>query len=427
MFFAWPLSFIIALRLNCGRFVNKTNKTNDNSSNTIFSFLSVISILGIALGAAVLIIGLSAMNGFERELKNRVLSVVPHGKISFIEQPFNCWRSLLDRIKIIPGIIDAEPYIEIPGLIENQSQLRAVQIQGIDSKLEKKLSSLSHFMIDSSWNDFRAGNQKIILGKGLADALGIMKGDWLTLLISKNDSSMKLLQPQRIRLQVSGLFQIHGQLDHSLAILPLEDAQHYLAMGHSVTGISITVSNVFNAIQLTRNAAELIQTDVEFSSWIETYGYLYRDIQMVRSIMYLAMILVIAVASFNIISILMIVVNSKSYDIAILRTVGATDSVIYAIFIFYGLLTGLVGSLSGIIIGSISSLKLTEIINQFEKWIGHPLLSGKIYFIDFLPAELHKSDLICILITSILLSLLASWYPAYYAGRLDPVKVLSRK
>lgn len=423
--FAWPLSFLIALRFSCGRRARGGDKTNANAGNPILSLLSVISTLGITLGVAVLILGLSAMNGFERELKNRVLAVVPHGKIAFVEQPFNRWPSLLERIEQVTGIIAAAPYIEFTGLIESGSQLRAVQIKGVDPQAEKKLSALPHFMINSAWDDFRAGEQQIILGKGLADALGVTQGAWLTLMISNNDPSMKLLQPKRIRLRVAGLFQLSGQLDHSLAMLPLVDAQQYLEMGQSVTGIAIKVSDVFNAHQLTRDAAEVTQAYVQFSSWMGTYGYMYRDIQMIRSIMYLAMILVIGVASFNIVSTLVMAVNDKSRDIAILRTLGAKDSLIRAIFIWYGLLTGLVGSLSGVIMGSVIALKLTAIISQFEKWLGRSFLSGDIYFIDFLPSELHASDVIYVLITAILLSLLASWYPARCASRLDPVRVLS--
>ncbi|WP_342220858.1 lipoprotein-releasing ABC transporter permease subunit LolE [Candidatus Fukatsuia endosymbiont of Tuberolachnus salignus] len=412
-----PLSLTIALRFSAGRRASR--------SGSMVSLISVISTLGIALGVGVLIIGLSAMNGFERELKNRILAVVPQGKIAFLEQSVNTWSATVKKIEQVTGIIAAAPYIDFTGLMEHGSQLRAVQIKGVDPQSEKRLSVLPNFVLNHAWDNFHAGGQQIILGKGLADALAVTQGSWLTVMIPNHESTMKLLQPKRIRLQVVGIFQLSGQLDHSLAFIPLEDAQQYLEMGDSVTGIAIKVADVFNAQQLTRNAAEATYSYVNFSSWIGTYGYMYRDIQMIRSIMYLAMVLVIGVASFNIVSTLVMAVKEKSCDIAILRTLGATDNLIRAIFIWYGILAGLVGSVSGVIVGTLVSLQLTSIINGLEKLLGHQFLSGDIYFIDFLPSELRGIDVISVLMTALLLSLFASWYPAKKASGIDPARVLS--
>lgn len=411
---ALPLSLLIGLRFSRGR-----------RRGGMVSLISVISTLGIALGVAVLIVGLSAMNGFERELKNRILAVVPHGEIAAVNQPFAEWPQALQRIEKVPGIVAAAPYINFTGLIENATQLRAVQVKGVDPAAEQRLSALPSFVADHAWDNFNAGQQQIILGKGLADALGVKQGSWLTVMIPNSDPELKLLQPKRIRLQVAGVFQLSGQLDHSLALVPLADAQQYLDMGDSVTGIAIKVNDVYNANKLVRDAGEVSNAYVYISSWIGTYGYMYRDIQMIRTIMYLAMVLVIGVASFNIVSTLVMAVKDKSSDIAVLRTLGAKDRLIRAIFIWYGLLAGLIGSISGVVAGVIISLQLTTIIRGLETLIGHQFLSGDIYFIDFLPSELHWFDVACVLATALVLSLIASWYPARRASRIDPARVLS--
>ncbi|WP_405078299.1 lipoprotein-releasing ABC transporter permease subunit LolE [Pectobacterium carotovorum] len=409
-----PLSLLIGLRFSRGR-----------RRGGMVSLISVISTLGIALGVAVLILGLSAMNGFERELNNRILAVVPHGEIAPVNQPFDGWQDILPKIEQVPGVAAAAPYINFTGLLENGAKLQAVQVKGVDPQQEKRLSALPNYVLNNAWQRFRAGEQQVIIGQGVAKALNVVEGDWVTVMIPNSDPEMKLMQPKRIRLHVSGILQLSGQLDHGLALIPLADAQQYLDMGQSVTGIAIKASDVFSANKLVRDAGEVTNAYVSIRSWIGTYGYMYRDIQMVRTIMYLAMILVIGVACFNIVSTLVMAVKDKSSDIAVLRTLGAPDGLIRAIFIWYGLLAGLLGSVIGAVIGVIATLQLTPIIQGIEALIGHKLLSGDIYFIDFLPSELHLMDVFIVLGTSLVLSLIASWYPARRASRIDPARVLS--
>jgi lipoprotein-releasing system permease protein len=409
-----PLSLLMALRFSRGR-----------RRGGMVSLISVISTIGIALGVAVLIVGLSAMNGFERELQNRILAVVPHGEIEPVKQPFTGWPEILQRVEKVPGILAAAPYINFTGLMENGAQLRAVQVKGVDPAQESELSALPKYVQGDAWANFKSGEQQVILGKGVAEALGVKQGSYVTVMIPNSDPEMKLLQPKRIRLHVTGILQLSGQLDHSLAMVPLADAQQYLDMSDSVTGIAIKVNDVFAANKLVRDAGEVADATVYIKSWIGTYGFMYRDIQMIRAIMYLAMVLVIGVACFNIVSTLVMAVKDKSGDIAVLRTLGAKDGFIRAIFVWYGLLAGLVGSLSGVVVGVIASLQLTNIIKGIEKLMGHSFLSGDIYFIDFLPSELHWLDVVIVLATAIVLSLLASWYPARRASRIDPARVLS--
>ncbi|MEI7160129.1 lipoprotein-releasing ABC transporter permease subunit LolE [Pectobacterium versatile] len=409
-----PLSLLIGLRFSRGR-----------RRGGMVSLISVISTLGIALGVAVLILGLSAMNGFERELNNRILAVVPHGEIAPVNQPFDGWQDILPKIEQVPGVAAAAPYINFTGLLENGAKLQAVQVKGVDPQQEKRLSALPNYVLNDAWQRFRAGEQQVIIGQGVAKALNVAEGDWVTVMIPNSDPEMKLMQPKRIRLHVSGILQLSGQLDHGLALIPLADAQQYLDMGQSVTGIAIKANDVFSANKLVRDAGEVTNAYVTIRSWVGTYGYMYRDIQMVRTIMYLAMILVIGVACFNIVSTLVMAVKDKSSDIAVLRTLGASDGLIRAIFVWYGLLAGLLGSVIGAVVGVVAALQLTPIIRGIEALIGHKLLSGDIYFIDFLPSELHLMDVFIVLGTSLVLSLIASWYPARRASRIDPARVLS--
>ncbi|EPN1631664.1 lipoprotein-releasing ABC transporter permease subunit LolE [Cronobacter dublinensis] len=408
------LSLLIGLRFSRGR-----------RRSGMVSLISVISTVGIALGVAVLIVGLSAMNGFERELNNRILAVVPHGEIEPVDQPWRGWQQAVTRIEKVNGIVAAAPYVNFTGLVESGANLRAIQVKGVDPAQEQRLSALPRYVQNNAWQSFQAGKQQIIIGKGVADALKVKQGDWLSIMIPNSDDDHKLLQPKRVRLQVAGILQLSGQLDHSFAMVPLADAQGYLNLGDSVTGIALKVKDVFNANQLVRDAGQVTDAYVYIKSWINTYGYMYRDIQMIRAIMYLAMVLVIGVACFNIVSTLVMAVKDKSSDIAVLRTLGAKDGLIRAIFVWYGLLAGLLGSVSGVVVGVLASWQLTAIIHVIEKLIGHHFLSGDIYFIDFLPSELHALDVVYVLVTALVLSLLASWYPARRASRIDPARVLS--
>ncbi|HGV3502261.1 lipoprotein-releasing ABC transporter permease subunit LolE [Providencia sp. PROV259] len=412
--FQLPLTLLAAIRFSRGR-----RRTG------MVSLVSIVSTLGIVLGVAVLIIGLSAMNGFERELNNRVLSVVPHGQIYAVKPPYKDWDFAEQVIRKTPGVEGVSPYVNFTGLLERGANLKAIQVMGVSPETQSQVSALPQFVLNDAWKDFAAGNQSIILGQGVADALNVKQGDWVTIMIPNTDESLKIQQPKRIRVQVAGIFKLSGLLDHQLALIPLEDAQQYLGYGDGISGFEIKAENPFEADKVVYDAGLKTMHHVIVKSWIGDYGYMYNDIQMVRSIMYLAMILVIGVACFNIVSTLVMAVKDKSSDIAVLRTLGAKDGQIRAIFLWYGLLGGLVGSLIGVVLGVLVSVNLTSIIKGLEIVLGHPILSGDVYFIDFLPSELHIMDVVYVLITTIILSLLASWYPARRASKLDPARILS--
>lgn len=395
--------------------------------NRMVSFISISSTLGIAVGVAVIIIGLSAMNGFERELQHRVLSVIPHGELEAVKPPFVDWQPVLDVVEQHPRVTAAAPYIKFTALLEKGNSLKAVEVRGVNPEQQRKVSALPDFVKDGAWDHFEAGKQQVILGQGVADKLGIDVGDWITAMIPNPDPSQKLKAPHRIRLQVAGLLALAGQIDHNFALVPLVDAQQYLSMGNGITGIEINVDNVLDAQHIVREVGYTLPVTVYLKSWNQKYGYLYRDIQMVRTIMYMVMVLVIGVASFNIVSTLMMAVKDRAADIAILRTMGATDGLIRSIFVWHGVMSGVIGSLVGSILGALVAVNLTSLITGLESVIGHKFLSGDIYFVDFLPTELVFHDVVLVTVTAVILSFLATWYPAKRASALQPATVLSAK
>ncbi|WP_105903435.1 lipoprotein-releasing ABC transporter permease subunit LolE [Vibrio gangliei] len=395
--------------------------------NKLVSFISFSSTIGIAVGVAVIIIGLSAMNGFERELENRVLSVIPQAEIEGVRDPVQNWNQIAAIANKHKQVKAVAPYVRFTALLERGSQLKAVEVRAVDADYERAVNSLSNFVDKDAWKNFRAGEGQIVLGKGVADKLGVKVGDGLTILIPPAGNSQDLSAPKRVRVHVTGFLTLGGQIDHGLVMIPLEDGQDYMNMGDAVTGVSLKVSPVFEADRIVREVGAYIPIYAYLKSWKEKYGFLHHDIQMVRTIMYLVMILVIGVASFNIVSTLMMAVKDRASDIAILRTMGASDGLIKRIFVWYGVLSGVLGSIVGSIIGVLVAYNLTPIIKGLESLIGHQFLSGDIYFIDFLPSQVAWSDVLLVSGTAITLSLLATWYPASRASKLNPATVLSAK
>lgn len=395
--------------------------------NKMVSFISLSSTLGIAVGVAVIIIGLSAMNGFERELNNRVLSVISHGEFEGVRGPLTDWQSVISQLEKHPKIDAAAPFVKLTALAEKGTQLKALEVRGIDPSAESRVSSLSEFIDPQVWSTFQAGNQQVILGQGVADLLNVDKGDYLTLMIPTNGPTTKVQAPKRVRVKVAGLLTLNGQIDHNLALIPLADAQSYAKLGQGVTGVAVKVTDVLQATQIVREAGNTLNDYVYLRSWQQKFGFLYRDIQLVRTIMYLVMVLVIGVASFNIVSTLMMAVKDRAGEIAILRTMGASDGLVKRIFVWQGVFSGVLGSIAGSVIGVVVALNLTPMISALEQLIGHQFLSGDIYFVDFLPSQVAWVDVVLVSSTAIGLSLMATWYPASRASRLNPAAVLSAK
>ncbi|WP_439242086.1 lipoprotein-releasing ABC transporter permease subunit LolE [Lonepinella sp. BR2474] len=393
--------------------------------NHLVSLIAFFSTLGIALGVAVLIVGLSAMNGFERELNNRILAVVPHAEIISAEnQPITDKQQLVSTLQQVPNIQGVSPFVSFTALVENGAKMKVVQVKGVDKTAQDTVSRLGDFVLDQAWQSF-SHHSGLVLGYGIAKELEVQTGDWVTLLISQNNGE-DMAQSSRERIQVSGILRLDGQLDHSYALMPLAQAQQYLDYNaNQISGADLKVADPFNMNSLDFSALNSYPQLLNLQTWVSKFGYMYRDIQLIRTIMYIAMVLVIGVACFNIISTLIMAVKDKAGDIAIMRTLGANNAFIKRIFVWYGLQAGMKGCLIGIVLGVFLALNLTALIQGLESLIGRKLLSDGIYFVDFLPTELHWQDVLFVLVSALLLSLLASLYPANRAAKLQPAQVLS--
>ena len=392
--------------------------------NGFIAFISASSLIGIALGVMALILGLSAMNGFERELKDRVLSVVPQGELDAVERPLPDWPRLRDYLLVQPGVEAAAPVIRLNGLLEHGSALKGVQLRAVLPDLEANLSDAGKYMTGRGLRELQPGERGVILGKTIADKLGVKVGDTLALLLPQGGDQTGIKNPRRETLTVVGLLEIGGQLDGLLGFMHLTDAQAITGMGSDVEGFSLRVSDVLKAQSITVAAAQRFPHHVYIRSWMNSQGYLYQDIQMVRTVMYVVMLMVVAVACFNIVSTLVMAVNEKRSEIAILKTMGASPGQIRLTFVIQGMVNGVAGALLGALLGGLLSSKLTQILGVIEKLIGHRFLNPDIYFIDFLPTELHMQDLLIVTGAAILMSLVATLYPAWRASGLVPSREL---
>ena len=397
--------------------------------NPLVALIAKFSAIGIALGVAVLIVGLSAMNGFERELNQRILAVVPHAEIlsapNAMDPTIHHWQNLEKRLQQNAQIKGISPFVSFTALVENGSKLKVVQVKGIEKQAEDRVSSLGNFVQEQGWDKFgKEGG--LVLGSGIARELDVKTGDWVTLLISQQNGDEQLAQPTRERVQVTAILRLDGQLDYSYALLPLTQAQEFLTYkSDQITGVELKLDDPFSVKNLDLSMLNDYPQMIYIQNWIGKFGYMYRDIQLIRTVMYIAMVLVIGVACFNIVSTLIMAVKDKQGDIAIMRTLGANNAFIKRIFIWYGLQAGMKGCLIGIVLGIILALNLTTFIQGIEWVIGKKLLSGDVYFVDFLPSELHWLDVLMVLVAVLALSLIASLYPASRAAKLQPAQVLS--
>lgn len=397
--------------------------------NPLVALIAKFSAIGIALGVAVLIVGLSAMNGFERELNQRILAVVPHAEIlsapNVTDPTIHHWQNLEKRLQQNAQIKGISPFVSFTALVENDSKLKVVQVKGIEKQAEDRVSSLGNFVQEQGWDKFgKEGG--LVLGSGIAREVDVKAGDWVTLLISQQNGDEQLAQPTRERVQVTAILRLDGQLDYSYALLPLAQAQEFLTYKpDQITGVELKLDDPFSVKNLDLSMLNDYPQMLYIQNWISKFGYMYRDIQLIRTVMYIAMVLVIGVACFNIVSTLIMAVKDKQGDIAIMRTLGANNAFIKRIFIWYGLQAGMKGCLIGIVLGIILALNLTTFIQGIEWVIGKKLLSGDVYFVDFLPSELHWLDVLMVLVAALALSLIASLYPASRAAKLQPAQVLS--
>ncbi|MFP2769295.1 lipoprotein-releasing ABC transporter permease subunit LolE [Oceanisphaera sp. KMM 10153] len=391
--------------------------------NRFISFISVASILGIAIGVGALILGLSAMNGFERELENRILSVLPHGQLQAVEGPVEGWRDMVSDMEAAPGILAVSPYVPLEGLLSKGDKLKAVQLQGVVPELEGRVSELTPYLGGAGLKVLLPGERGLILGKAIAEQLELAVGDRVSLLLP-SPGSQGFGSPRRHSFTLVGVVSIGGQLDTVLGYTHLQDAQELKELGDSISGFHLRVNQVLAADRLTMNAGMGLPAPFYVSSWMESQGNVYRDIQLVRTLMIVVLLLVMAVASFNIVSTLVMAVNEKKGDIAILKTMGAGPWQIRGAFMVQGLLNGVTGVMIGGALGLLLATRLSELVAGLERLTGHQFLNPEVYFIDFIPTEFHWADLWLVTGSALVLIFIATLYPAWRAGKLLPRQLL---
>lgn len=394
--------------------------------NRFIRFISASSTIGIALGCCVLIWVLSAMNGFERELKDRLLSVVPHIEFSAVNASgIADWKSIGKDLTQNKEVLGVAPFVRFSGLIQNQNTLKPVEIRGVDWQAEQQVSDLKSYVSATAIERFQ-NKEGVILGAGLAESLNLTLGDKFDVLVPQLDKDKRLLPPKSIRLELIGLLKTGGQLDHTVGFTQLSLAAKATGWTQGVQGIRLKIDDVFNASKIAQELGYSLPVYVYVQDWTRQFGHVYNDIQLVRSIMYLILALVIAVACFNIVSTLVMAVNEKQGDIAILRTMGMPANSVVQTFMLQGLYHGLLGTSVGVGFGVLGGLYLSDWLAWFERIIGFQFLSSDIYFIDFLPTQLLWHDVWITAVVAIMMSLLATIYPALRAAKVEPAQVVGK-
>ena len=394
------------------------------SSNRYISFVSLSSTLGIGLGCFVLIILLSVMNGFERELRERLLAIIPHAELfSINQQGIVDWREYQQVLGEDPRIKEVEPYTKITGMIQQGSELKAVELTGIQinaaipARWQNEIS-------DTDWQQLREGPNQVLLGKGILNKLGLAPGDKISVVIPSVTEDLTFAAPKNLYLTVAGSIQVGGELDNLIGIMHLKTASEQAGIKSGAQGLRFQFYDPFAAYSIIREVGYGFPQAVYMSDWTRTQGHLYDDIRLVRVVVYIALSLVIAVACFNIVSSLVMAVKEKQASIAILKTMGATDNQIRNTFVFQGLLNGFIGVFWGTLLAVIIAPNLSLIVGKLEDLLGIKVLSGDIYFIDFLPSQLQTNDVLLTVLVAMVLSVLATLYPAQKAAAIQPARAL---
>lgn len=393
--------------------------------NRYISFISFSSTLGIGLGCFVLIVLLSIMNGFERELTQRILAVIPHGELYSVNQSgIDNWQGFQQSLSQDPRIKHVEPYTKITGMLQHKGDVKAVELTGLnidDAARDKWLDQVSA----QDWQRFAADENSILLGQGMINKLGLKVGDKIQVLIPTVTDDLSFKAPHTMHLDIAGSLNIGGELDNYLGMMHLKTASAEAGVTSGALGLRFTLHDPFAAPATMREIGYSFPQAVFMSDWTRTQGHLYQDIQLVRVVVYIALVLVIAVACFNIVSTLVMGVREKRSAIAILKTMGAGDALIRRTFVYQGLINGVIGIVSGTALAVMIAPNLSTIVSFIEKLSGITLLSGDIYFIDFLPSELHWQDVVVTVAVAFILCVVATLYPAHRAVKVDPASALN--
>lgn len=400
--------------------------TRAQRRNHFISFISMISMAGIGLGVAALIIVLSVMNGFQNEMRERILGVASHVQIYANEDTgLANWQHIMEQTAQVPHVSAAAPYIMGQGMLTSDNHAQGAIIRGIVPEQEARVADLDKHMKAGSLKNLTAGQFGVVIGSALAERLHVSMGDKVILITPQGQVTPAGMLPRLKQFTVVGIFSVGMyEYDSGLALIELHDAQKLFRLGQDVTGVRLKLDDLMLAPQIADQLVKSLPIDAWVSDWTREHANLFRAVAIEKNVMFIILLLIVAVAAFNIVSTLVMAVTDKQADIAILRTLGASSQSIMQIFIIQGALIGLVGTLGGMIIGVLIALNIHTIVPFIEHLLGIHFLSPQVYFISELPSKLEWSDVVTIAITSFVLTLLATLYPSYSASRIQPAEAL---
>lgn len=380
--------------------------------------------LGLMLGVAALIVVLSVMNGFDRELRQRILGMVPHATISEYGKPLADWQPLLEKVAAAPSVVAAAPFVQAQAMLTNRGAVQGALINGIDPKWEAKVSILGNHMTAGALEDLNKQRFGIVLGSILARYLGVQVGDKVTLVLPEASVSVAGVIPRLKRFTVVGTFEVGAELDANLAYIHMRDAAVIKRLGDKIDGIRLQFDDLFTAPAQVREIAATLPGYMRTSDWTRTHGNLFAAIQLEKRMVGLLLFLIVLVAAFNIVSTLVMVVTDKTADIAILRTMGATPGMIMRIFMVQGSVIGVVGTLLGTGLGVTLALTISDLVAWVERTFGIQFLNAEVYFISYFPSELRVDDLLMIVSAALAISFVSTLYPSWRASRTQPAEAL---
>jgi lipoprotein-releasing system permease protein len=409
-----PLTLFIGLRY-----------TRAKRRTGFISFITLTSILGIALGVAALITVLSVMNGFEGELRDRILGMTSHASITGTDGELHDWETLQKALKAESRVKGWAPYVEGQAMINSDRRVSGSLIRGILPEFEPRVSEVATRLVSGDLSDLKAGEFGIILGAELAEHLGVITGDKITVITPQVTPTPAGILPRLKRFTVMGIFHVGMfEYDRNLALINLEDAKRLFSLDDAVSGLRLKVDDVFYARQIAREIGPKLPGEHMITDWTQAHSNFFKAIQTEKRVMFIILLLIVAVAAFNIVSTLVMVVTDKRADIAILRTQGMTPLSVMAIFIVLGTVIGLFGTLIGGIGGVLLALNVEIVVPAIEKLFGVQFLSADVYYISELPSKLIWADVYRITGVAFILSIIATLYPAWQASRIKPAEEL---
>ncbi|MBA4289605.1 MAG: lipoprotein-releasing system transmembrane subunit LolC [Pseudomonas sp.] len=408
-----PLSIFIGIRY-----------TGAKRRNHFISFISMTSMIGLALGVLAMIVVLSVMNGFQKEMSARILGMVPHASIAGA-QPLNDWQVVADAARQHPEVVAAVPFAELEGMLSVRGAMQPVQLHGVDPALEPQVSIIDQHMQKGRLSDLREGDFGVVIGEITARRFQLGVGDKLALIVPELSSVPGGISPRMQRLNVVGIFKVGAELDSSLALIHVADAAYIQRMQPGqVQSVRLKLKDLYQAPQVAAQVVSELGQGYVSSDWTLTQGSLFSAMKMEKTMIGLLLLLIVAVAAFNIIATLIMVVADKGADIAILRTLGATPGQIMGIFMVQGTVIGVIGTLVGAVLGIFAALNVSQLVGWIERLSGQQVMSSDVYFISNLPSELLLSDVVLICGAAFTLSFLATVYPSWRAARIQPADAL---